>query len=381
MNPFVYADLAREEHFFDREEETRYIMSTLTSGNNMVLYAPRRYGKTSLVYHVMEKLEKEKYTCIYFDFMKVFSVENFVRMYTKALYERQNNLQKISATLVSTLKSIRPMVVFDDDGKPEVTVDIAHTPIDINTIENLIDVPEKIAESNKEINKVIVFFDEFQEVERLKDIHMEALLRSKIQFQAKTSYCFLGSKKHLLQDMFLNYKRPFYNSVAHLSIGPLAREDTIKYLQTGFENSKILLTKDDIIYLIEKANDIPYYIQMLASEVWEYSVGTKEPVNTNVMDICVKRIIKKQSGLYYEIFDRQTKGKKELLIALINDGFMISSMEFIKKHNLSSITTVQNAAKSLLNDSIVEKDKDRWFIADPFFRTYIKQVINGTGLI
>ena len=44
MNPFSYGTVVRKPFFFDRIEEKEKIIKTLKGGNNLVLYAPRRYG-------------------------------------------------------------------------------------------------------------------------------------------------------------------------------------------------------------------------------------------------------------------------------------------------------------------------------------------------
>jgi AAA+ ATPase superfamily predicted ATPase len=72
MNPFSYGTIVRGDYFYDRKEECDRIVTTLTNGNNLVLFAPRRYGKTSLVFRAIEELEKQGVTCIYFDFLPVF---------------------------------------------------------------------------------------------------------------------------------------------------------------------------------------------------------------------------------------------------------------------------------------------------------------------
>lgn len=48
MNPFSYGTIVRRALFFDRKEETKLLIDTLSGGNNVVMFAPRRYGKTSL---------------------------------------------------------------------------------------------------------------------------------------------------------------------------------------------------------------------------------------------------------------------------------------------------------------------------------------------
>jgi len=56
MNPFKYGTVVEEPFFFDRKDELKRIVETLKGGNNVVLYAPRRYGKTSLVIKAMDGL-------------------------------------------------------------------------------------------------------------------------------------------------------------------------------------------------------------------------------------------------------------------------------------------------------------------------------------
>ena len=47
MNPFSYGTIVRGDSFFDRKEETKLLIDTLSGGNNVVLFAPRRYGSLS----------------------------------------------------------------------------------------------------------------------------------------------------------------------------------------------------------------------------------------------------------------------------------------------------------------------------------------------
>ncbi len=47
MNPFTYGTVVKGENFYNREEECKHIVETLAGGNNLVFYAPRRFGKTS----------------------------------------------------------------------------------------------------------------------------------------------------------------------------------------------------------------------------------------------------------------------------------------------------------------------------------------------
>ncbi len=56
MNPFQYGNIVSGDFFYDRKEELLRIKQTLKGGNNLMLYAPRRYGKSSLVAKAMNTI-------------------------------------------------------------------------------------------------------------------------------------------------------------------------------------------------------------------------------------------------------------------------------------------------------------------------------------
>ena len=370
MKPFTYGTIAKGSNFYDRKKECKRLVDTLSGGNNIVLYAPRRFGKTSLVFKVMEKLEQSGFICIYFDFMPVFSPESFVRLYTKALAAKQTNLQKFAQTFSTLIKTIRPVLSFGHDGTPEFSLDFADEKVDETTISQLLDLTEKIAGTNK---KVIVFLDEFQEIEKLESIHFEALLRSKMQQQEKTNYLFLGSKTHLLKQIFNDKKRAFYNAASQMTIDGLPEKDTIEYLQKRFAESNITINKEEVLYIISLASNIPHYIQLLAAEIWQYMVNNCNLVTKEIIDISAVTLIEMKRDYYMELFDRQSKSKKQLLQALTKNGKSIFSIDYIKENQLPSVGTLQRAASELVNDGTIEKSEGHYFIADPFFKIFVEK--------
>ena len=58
-NPFNYLQFATGDQFYDRKEIRKDLLSRFLSGqSNVVLYGPRRYGKSSLVAELVGDLEK-----------------------------------------------------------------------------------------------------------------------------------------------------------------------------------------------------------------------------------------------------------------------------------------------------------------------------------
>lgn len=370
MNPFSYGTIVNDEAFYNRVEECERIVNTLAGGNNLVLYAPRRFGMTSLVFKAIERLKKQGFICVYFDFIPVFSSESFVRLYTKSLSSQQSNLQKFAKTFYSTVKNIRPMLGLGADGKFEFSIDFADEKIDETIVSQLLELPEAIAGKNK---RVLVFFDEFQEVEKLKEIHFEGLLRSKIQQQQHVNYLFFGSKTHIMQAMFNNKKRPFYNAASQMTIGYLPEKDTIQFLQRNFSKKNVSLSEEIARYIISETANIPHYIQLLAAEIWQ-NIEPGNNITSEIVDKNKLRVVDLKRDYYMELFDHQSKSKKQLLLALCTNGANIFSEAYIRMHRLPGSATLQRAASGLTNDGIIDRMGSEYFISDPFYKLFIKEI-------
>jgi len=368
MNPFKYGSIVAGEYFFDRKEECSRIVKTLSGGNNIVLIAPRRYGKSSLVFKAINELENNGFTCIYYDFMPVYSKENFVETYAKAILKKQKNTQKILKSFIKWVTNIRPSLSFNQDGSPEISLTFLENSISEKTLEDVIELPEKLAANN---NRYIVVIDEFQEINKLNGENFEKLLRSKIQLQKNVNYLFLGSRTHLLNDMFSNKNRPFYNSAMLMQINKLPEDETIAFLKDRFSLSNLNISKEDAAFIIEQASGIPYYIQLLAAEVWQTVIDDLKTINKDIIKQAAYRIVEIKQDYYLELFDKFSKYQKKLLKALTKNGHEIFSKEYTEIFRLSATSTTQKAVSGLIDTGIVDKEGNEYFINDPFFIQFL----------
>ena len=55
-NPFLFGPLVSGDQFYDRADIERELLRAIENGTNVLLYGPRRYGKTSLVARVADRL-------------------------------------------------------------------------------------------------------------------------------------------------------------------------------------------------------------------------------------------------------------------------------------------------------------------------------------
>jgi hypothetical protein len=88
VNPFIYSHPVDPEDVIDRDEETEKLLSQVVGGHFVRLYAPRKYGKTSLLQRALRDGERnEGLIPIIVDLYRVVSIADvairFERAYTR----------------------------------------------------------------------------------------------------------------------------------------------------------------------------------------------------------------------------------------------------------------------------------------------------------
>lgn len=374
MNPFRYGTVVTGEYFYDRTEDLKSIKNDIKNGNNLIIYAPRRYGKTSLITKVLDELEKEGMNTIYLDFFKIHDRRKFLELYSLKILEKQHiTAKRIIKQFRKFVKSIVPSVTFDATGNSSFQIQIQNSTNNDITFDEVINLPEKMPGNEK----WVVVFDEFQEINKLNGENFEKQLRANIQFHNNVNYVFMGSKNHLLMNMFRDKSRAFYNVGKTVNIGKISTGEMSAYLKSRFNNSGIKITGETIEYIIDITENIPYYIQFTASELWQNKISEKGEIKKEDVEKAVNRVIESQTDYYLEIYSNLSGNQKALLIAISKDGGNIFSKEYMAKHNLSTVSSTQRAVQRLVESEIIEKSDGNYTFSDPFFKKFIQLYISA----
>jgi len=83
-NPFTLG-IVKKKDFCDREKEIDNLLRYAENGQNVVLFSPRRYGKSSLVSQVFELLAGKGLLTIY-DLFPISSERDFVTRFSTAIF-------------------------------------------------------------------------------------------------------------------------------------------------------------------------------------------------------------------------------------------------------------------------------------------------------
>ncbi|MBC8488168.1 MAG: ATP-binding protein [Bacteroidetes bacterium] len=369
-NPFRYGKVVDTPYFINRKDEIRQMTSSLQAGQSMIIYSPRRYGKTSLVSKVLKVLKAKGYHTIYLDFFRINSAQKFIEEYYKQIILQYTPWEKALKKFSSLVRGIKPMVTLNNAGIPEFSFQITDQTL-TTTLAEIIDLPQKIS-GNK---KWIVVFDEFQDINKLNGENFEKEMRSLIQFHTSVSYVFLGSKRHLLLNMFTRQNRAFYNFGKLIELQKIPATEMSRFITAGFKSTIGVIERELCLRLINYCDNIPYYIQYLASEFWDVCIEKNDTPSSGLLNEALARLIINQSEYFANLFEILTPYQQKVLEAITVENKNIFTKEYNKRHHLSANSSTQRAIKKLLEKEILEKTENTFSFSDPFFKKWLEENI------
>src|ERR1700742_4863543 len=167
-NPFLFGTLALDESFADRLSEIKELASDIRNGQDVVVFAPRRYGKSSLISAAAQSLAKGRNGVLVadVDLMTTPSKERFAAALAASIYEHiASPLERAwdKATAPSRRLRVQPAMSLEPEtGAVAFSFAAAREPQDVDaTIEGLLRLPAELEPARG--RRVALVFYEFQE--------------------------------------------------------------------------------------------------------------------------------------------------------------------------------------------------------------------------
>ena len=371
-NPFNYLQFATGDQFYDRREIRRDLLSRFLSGqSNVVLYGPRRYGKSSLVAELVGDLEKAGIPCVTLDVVKVPSIDLFVSAYATKVYRRLAPVRFEFRKIGTFLKSLRPKMILDQTGEAGLAFEASDAPIGSEALTEVLDLPQKLLSGK---GRAVIVFDEFQEVkDLLPNDRFERVMRSAIQSHRNVSYIFLGSRYHILRRMFTDHNRPFYKSAVTILLDKPPVEESIRFVVDRFASSGKTIARAAAERLVAKIDNIPYFIQQLGFETFRLvDDARRKSVSPDDVDAAYANLSGFNRDQYEQLLLTLSVSQKKLLIALARERTGEFGDAYRRRHGLGVSSTVNSAKAKLMEDGIVELSDGQYVVADPFFAQFLR---------
>ena len=373
MNPFRYGALALDEAFTNRKNEIRELSRDILNGQDVVVLAPRRYGKTSLVWRVIQEVVKKKVLVAQVNLMTTPTKERLAEKLADTIYEnvasalfRARERLRIFADL-----RIRPIVTIDPDtGTPSFSFDAGHPKQDVDaTIERLFELPGQLAAERK--RKVALVFDEFQEVVDI-DPDLPKLMRSVFQEQPEVAHVYLGSKRHMMERIFNDENEPFWRSARQMELGVIDPPLFEGYLADSFKRTGKKIAAETVAAVLEGTGGHPYATQELCYFLWEETSKGRR-AGAAEYERALADVLRAEHAHFELIWDQASTVQRLTLQALAQERGRPLSGDYRRRHKLPGPSTVQRALQALTRAELVTRSDGEYRIAEPFLADWLRR--------
>lgn len=348
MNPFKFGTIVDGDFFTDRIEETALLTQKLDSENHIVLISPRRFGKSSLVQHVLSQTQRPT---VQLDLQYVLSVDDFAAQLLRALF-KLFPIEKIRHAMshfrIAPILSTNAIT-----GAMEISFQpMANSAVLLEDAMSLVD---KVTSPEK---RLIIVLDEFQEVIKIQK-GFDRQLRSLMQHQKNLNYILLGSQESMMEAIFEKKKSPFYHFGQVIRLSKIPYDDLLSYITERLpDNSKA--TAEEILQF---TSCHPYYTQQLSSQVWEMIQYHK--VKDGVVPKSIDALVSMHDLDYERLWQNLNRTDRYTLRQLTENK---SPMQNRKQATSTSYSSLLRMMKS----GLIVKNTN-YEIDDPFFRQWIEK--------
>lgn len=366
-NPFLVAGYHSPEYFCNREIETAKIISALKNGRNISLLSPRRFGKTGLIKHTFHTIaEQDKNAvCIYFDIFSTQNLSDFVKVFAEnVLGKIEGNIERAMKKFVGLFKNFRPVLSYDAlSGLPELSVTIEQE----SAMQSLQEIFTYLQQANKQC---YIAIDEFQQVAEYPEKGTEALLRSHIQFLHNVKFVFSGSRQHIMSEIFLSAKRPFYQSTQIMSLGTIDQNTYFQFANAHFKKNKFTLSEECFQIIYSQFGGHTWYVQVILNRLYEYRKNIHNP---EIILHAIQELLEENTYNYQELLNAYSDVQVNLLRAVAKEKVVsqINSGDFIVKHRLKSASSVSRALQKLLDNELIYKSEQGYIVYDRFLGLWL----------
>lgn len=369
LNPFVYSHPLSPDDIIDRERETRMLLTNAVGGHYTRLYAPRKYGKTSLLQRALRDGEREEGLIpIRVDLYRVVSLADvtvrleraYARHLKGAVRSRVDEfLQRTGIGLSLGVTGISARIQLDPKADP------------LPALHALLDLPNRLEASGG--YRALIAFDEFQDVGKVHSA--DAILRSHIQHQGEVaSYVFAGSEQGLMQELFGTKERPLYGQAVPMRLGRLADADIAGYIVDRFKQTN-RAAGECVAPLVATAAGHPQRAMLLAYRLWE-EIPAGATGSLPNWEAALDRTLRELEPEFEARWQRFSAVEQKSLRAVVEGRGARLRTNVLARLDADK-TSVSRALRRLESQGEVDVVDGGTALVDPLFSLWIERVAAG----
>jgi hypothetical protein len=372
QNPFRYGALALDEAFADRDRELAELIADVRNGQDVVIFAPRRFGKSSLVWRAVSELGARRVLVAEVDLMTTPTKQKLAERLATSIYENVASVvERARERALAPFRALRvqPTITVDTDGRMSFTFELGRQRADIDaTLERLLELPAELGAGRR--RQVALVLDEFQEVVEI-DPNLPKLMRSVFQRQPEIAHVYLGSRRHVMERIFNDANEPFWRSAKAVELGPIPPEPFVEFIAARFAETGKSVDPAVVDALVARTGGHPYATQELAYFLWELTPSGGE-AGGDEAEAAIAAVVRAEHAHFSLVWERAARAQRLLLEALAAEqpGHPFSA-DYRRRHDLPPASTLQKAARALVERELVAHDGGAYRIGEPFLAEWI----------
>ena len=377
-NPFNFGDLALDATFTDRDDELRELEADIRNGLNVVIFAPRRYGKSSLVLRAAQELTREGVLIAQVDLMQTATKEQLAAKLAASIHENiAGPLLRVRERATQLFRSLRitPVMTLDpNDGSVQFSFSAGHASEDVDaTLQRILELPAELAAERE--RSVALVFDEFQEVLEI-DPRLPSLMRSTFQSQPDVAHVYLGSKRSMMERLFNDENEPFWRSAKQVELGPIPRAPFEQFIRERFRSTGKGVSDEVVKAILDRTGGHPYATQELCYGLWE-EVDEGSVAREGELERALERVLRSENAHFTRLWESSSRNQRQVLQALAQEPLRaITSEEYRRRFGLPAPSSVQKALDRLVSEEVVVREgPGAYRIAEPFLADWIRRTV------
>lgn len=366
----IIGQVARKDNFFPRTKLIEKLYQKLADGNHILLSAPRRVGKSSIMRYLSDK-PKEGYEFIYVYVEPINTVEDFCD-------ELLTEIQKSKA--VGKMTKAKSSV---SEWFKSINIEVQGIKLESNPNEKLQRYAQQLDKVWEELGKndftTVIMIDEFpqaieninlQQQSEMAKLFLHLCRKQRQQVNEKVRFIYTGSiglpsvVSKITSQAVINDLTPF-------EVPPLSRKDAKEMMIALMNSHKIDYELEIIDTTLSKLDWlIPFNIQLIVQELIDIYENTEEKLKSSDVAEAIKRAIHTRNNQYFSSYqDRLSKAFPDennynFAISLLNK---LSQQENVSdKQEISTLgntfslenKAIQNILESLEYDGYIFCEED-----------------------
>lgn len=372
-NPFHFGALALDESFTDRERERAELASDIRNGQDVVVFARRRLGKSSLAWSSAQAVAADGVLVAQVDLMTTPNKERLAAALAGSIFDQiASTVERVKEAALAPFRrlQVQPTVTVDPgDGSYSFSFGVGAQPTDIDaTLERLFRLPGELAGGRG--RRAALIMDEFQQVVEI-DPQLPNLMRAVFQQQPEVAHVYLGSKRHIMERIFNDRNEPFWRSAKMIELGPIDPAAFAPFLGERFDATGKAVSPGAVAAVLDHTEGHPYATQQLCYFLWERTADGTE-ASEELLKIALGDVLRSEHTHFALLWEGSTPNQKLVMEALAREPGHPFKAEYRRRYGLGPATNVQRALKALEQKEIALGQGGAYRLAEPFLAAWLR---------